>query len=114
LQEKRIKIEYISKGNAFRQIEQRIHSLMQTVDMCNKSMHYSMLQIVNNNKNRLVNNIEKLDILNPASVLLRGYSYTSIKGKIVTSVKQLAVGEKIEVQFKDGNVTAEINNLINK
>jgi len=113
LQEKRTKIEYISKGNAFRQIEQRIHNLMQTVDMCNKSMNYSMMQIINSNKNKLINNIEKLDILNPASVLLRGYSYTSKKGKIVTSVKQLAVADKIEVQFKDGNIVAEINSLIN-
>lgn len=114
IQEKRIKIEYISKGNAFRQIEQRIHNLMQTVDMCTKSMNYSMLQILSTNKNRLINNIEKLDILNPASVLLRGYSYTSINGKIVTSVKDLAVGNKIDVEFKDGSVTAEISNLINK
>ena len=54
LQEKRTKIEYISKGNAFRQIEQRIHNLMQTVDMCNKSMNYSMMQIINSNKNKIL------------------------------------------------------------
>jgi exodeoxyribonuclease VII large subunit len=113
LQEKRYKIEYISKGNAFRQIEQKIHSLMQTVDICNKSMNYSILQIMNNNKNKLITNIEKLDILNPASVLLRGYSSTSRAGKIITSVKQLSVGDKIEVEFKDGSVTADISNIIN-
>jgi exodeoxyribonuclease VII large subunit len=112
LQEKRYKIEYISKGNAFRQIEQKIHSLMQTVDICNKSMNYSILQILNSNKTRLITNIEKLDILNPASVLLRGYSSTSRSGKIITSIKQLSIGEKIEVEFKDGSVSAEINNII--
>lgn len=112
LQEKRYKIEYISKGNAFRQIEQKIHSLMQTVDICSKSMNYSILQILNSNKTRLITNIEKLDILNPASVLLRGYSSTSRSGKIITSIKQLSIGEKIEVEFKDGSVSAEINNII--
>jgi exodeoxyribonuclease VII large subunit len=114
LQEKRYKIEYISKGNAFRQIEQKIHSLMQTVDLCNKSMNYNMQQILNINKNKLIVNIEKLDILNPASVLLRGYSSTSRTGKIVTSVAELSVGDRIEVEFKDGCVSAEINNIINK
>lgn len=114
LQEKRYKIEYISKGDAFRQIEQKIHNLMQTVDGCNKSMNYNMLQILNTNKNRLIMSLEKLDILNPASVLLRGYSSTSKTGKIVTSVKQLAVGDKIEVEFKDGCVSAEISNIMNK
>jgi exodeoxyribonuclease VII large subunit len=114
LQEKRYKIEYISKGNAFRQIEQKIHSLMQTVDVCGKSMNYSMLQILMSNKTRLIMNIEKLDILNPASVLLRGYSSTSRSGKIITSVKQLTIGDKIQVEFKDGSVSAEINNIINK
>ncbi|MDF2889665.1 MAG: xseA [Clostridia bacterium] len=114
LQEKRYKIEYISKGNAFRQIEQKIHSLMQTVDICNKSLNYSMLQILSSSKNKLIMNIEKLDILNPASVLLRGYSSTSRAGKIITTVKQLSIGDNIEVEFKDGSVSAEIKNIINK
>jgi exodeoxyribonuclease VII large subunit len=114
MQEKRYKIEYISKGNAFRQIEQKLHSLMQTVDTCNKSMNYSMLQILNNNKIKLITNIEKLDILNPAAVLLRGYSSTSRAGKIITSAKQIAIGDKIEVEFKDGSVSAEINSIIIK
>lgn len=114
LQERRQKIEYISKGNAFRQIEQKLHSLMQTVDMCTKTMDMSMLQLLNNNKNRLVKNIEKLDILNPASVLLRGYSYTSSKGRIVTSVKQLQAGDDIEVELKDGSLTAKIMDIKNK
>lgn len=114
LQDRKQKIEYISKGNTFRQIEQKIHSLMQTVDMCSKSMNYSMLQILTANKNRLVNNLEKLDILNPASVLLRGYTYTSRQGKIVTSITQLAVGEQIEIELKDGSAAAEIKNIIKK
>lgn len=114
LQEKRIKIEYISKGNAFRQIEQRIHNLMQNVDMSSKSLNNSMLQLLSSKKNKLVSSIEKLDILNPASVLLRGYSYTSIKGKIVTTLQELSIGDQIEVQFKDGGILAEINNIIHK
>lgn len=114
LQEKRYKIEYISKGNAFRQIEQKIHNLMQTVDICNRNMNYNMLQILNNKKNKLIMNIEKLDILNPASVLLRGYSSTSRAGKIITSVRQLSVKDKIEVEFKDGIVSAEVSDIINK
>lgn len=111
LQEKRMKIEYISKGNAFRQIEQKIHSLMQTVDICSKTMSSSMLQILKLNKNELIKNIEKLNILNPAAVLLRGYSSASKNGKIITSVKQLTIGDKISVEFKDGNVLAEVQDL---
>jgi exodeoxyribonuclease VII large subunit len=114
LQEKRQKIEYISKGNAFRQIEQKLRTLMQTVDMCTKTMDMSMQQLLSNNRNRLVKNIEKLDILNPASVLLRGYSYTSSNGKLITSVKQLNTGDKIEVELKDGSVTAAVLDIKNK
>lgn len=114
LQEKRKKIEYISKGNAFRQIEQKLHNFMQAVDMYKKTMDMSMQQVLNNKKNRLINNIEKLDILNPASVLLRGYSYTSSQGRIVTSVNQVAVEENIEVELKDGTLTAKVLNIKNK
>ncbi len=114
LQEKRQKIEYISKGNAFRQIEQKLHNFMQTVDMHKKTMNMSIQQVLNNKKNTLMNNIEKLDILNPASVLLRGYSYTSSQGKIVTSINQVEIWDDIEVELNDGTMTAKVLNIKNK
>lgn len=114
LQTKRSKIEYISKGNAFRQIEQKLHNLMQTVDMHEKTMNYCMVQQISNHKNRLIKNIEKLDILNPASVLLRGYTYTSKSGRIITSVRQLAEQDVIEVDLMDGKIEAEVKKIINK
>lgn len=114
LQEKRVKIEYISKGNAFRQIEHKLQNLMQTVDMCEKSINYSMLKLMTEHKNAIIKNIEKLDILNPAAVLLRGYSYTSKENKIISSVKQLNIGDTIHIEFMDGHTEAEIKKKVEK
>lgn len=114
LQEKHQKIEYISKGDAFRQIEQKLHNFIQTVDMYKKTMDMSMQQVLNNTKNKLISSIEKLDILNPASVLLRGYSYTSSQGRIISSINQVEIGNNIEVELKDGTLIGKVLNKKNK
>ncbi len=77
-------------------------------------MNMSMQQVLNNKKTTLINNIEKLDILNPASVLLRGYSSTSSQGKIVTSINQVEIWDDIEVELNDGTLTAKVLNIKNK
>jgi exodeoxyribonuclease VII large subunit len=108
LEEKRRQIEYISKGNAFRQVEQKIHSLMQTVDMLNKNMNTGVQQVLSTQKHQLRKNIEKLDILNPASALLRGYSFIKKEDRLIGSAAELMKGDKIQISFKDGEIEAEV------
>jgi exodeoxyribonuclease VII large subunit len=108
LEEKRRQIEYISKGNAFRQVEQKIHSLMQMVDMLNKNMNTGVQQVLSTQKHQLRKNIEKLDILNPASALLRGYSFIKKEDRLIGSAAELMKGDKIQISFKDGEIEAEV------
>ncbi len=108
LQERQRKIEYITKGSAFRQVEQKIHSLMQTVDMLNKDLDTGIQQVMNKQKHQLVKNIEKLEILNPAAALLRGYSFVRKEDKLISSAAELSAGDKIRVNFKDGQIEAEV------
>jgi exodeoxyribonuclease VII large subunit len=49
-----------------------------------------------------------LNALNPEAVLKRGYSITRYKGKIVKNSKILKSRDKIDVQFYDGNIRAEV------
>lgn len=50
----------------------------------------------------------KLDGVSPLAVLARGYARVTKKGKNVSSVSELAAGDKISVAMKDGSVTAEV------
>ena len=52
--------------------------------------------------------ISKLEALNPAAVLNRGFSYISKDGEPVVSVNAVKSGDTVDIFFKDGNVKAEI------
>lgn len=53
----------------------------------------------------------KLEALNPSGVLERGYTCVSAGGKILTSVGELAPGERVNIRFRDGSAQAEITKL---
>ncbi len=49
--------------------------------------------------------------LNPMSVLRRGYSLTKSGGRVVSSAKDVAVGDMIEVKLSDGALAAEVKEI---
>ena len=59
-------------------------------------------------KNSYIEKITKLDTLNPLKTLIRGYCLAERDGKIIKSVKDVNVGDKIELKFSDGNKNAKI------
>ena len=57
-----------------------------------------------------------LDTLSPLATLSRGYSISKREadGSIVSSIKQLALGDKLRVQFKDGSVQTHVESINEK
>ena len=50
----------------------------------------------------------KLDALNPAGVLDRGYAYISDESGVIPGVDALKAGQQVEIHLRDGSATAEI------
>lgn len=50
----------------------------------------------------------KINILNPANVLRRGYTITSVNGKILKNKQELKSDDIIDTQFSDGSVKSRI------
>ncbi len=64
-------------------------------------------------KHHLALYAQKLQGLSPFISLERGYAYVQDKdGASVRSVKQIKIGEEIQVQFLDGQAKAEITELL--
>ena len=61
--------------------------------------------------NRLSEYTAKLDALNPAKTLLRGYSIAETNGKTVKSVDELNIDDSINVKFSDGFAECKVVNL---
>lgn len=65
-------------------------------------------KIMDKQSNQLLNNINKLGVLNPLNTVKRGYTLAKVDGKVVSSSKTLKKGDKLEVEFKDGSVNTEV------
>ena len=66
------------------------------------------LNSINNNTTRLTGLETTLNILNPENVLKRGYTITSINGKILKSINLLNNDDIIDTRFTDGKVRSKV------
>ncbi len=58
--------------------------------------------------NRLAEFAAKLDALNPAKILLRGYSIAEKQGSAVKSIDDLNVDDTVTLKFSDGNAECKV------
>ena len=65
-------------------------------------------KIFENKSNKYSHLIEKLEVLNPLNTLKRGYSITKLEGKVVTDIKKVNKGDKINISLKNGEVEASV------
>ena len=78
-----------------------------------KQLNILFQSILNNKKNeyRLLEN--KLQALNPFSIMDKGYSINSVNGKVVSSVEEVKVGDTLETKMKDGTLISIVNEVNN-
>ncbi len=60
----------------------------------------------------IINECEKLEALNPLSVLMRGFALPSKDGKVLKSVNDIIIGEKFEMKMRDGVVKGAAEEII--
>ena len=83
-----------------------------TADKLSMRLEGSFIKTVNNQKERFVKNISKLDALSPLKILKRGYSMTKDeKGNPLTSAKKVKIGSKIELEMQDGSLSCEVQSV---
>lgn len=64
------------------------------------------------NNNRKVDTLEySLNILNPEKVLLRGYTITSLNGKIIKNISNVKKDDFINTRFSDGEVISKVDEI---
>ncbi|MBE6534647.1 MAG: exodeoxyribonuclease VII large subunit, partial [Ruminococcaceae bacterium] len=72
------------------------------------SLEQNMERIIQKKRESLSVVSAKLAAINPLAVLSRGYSYSQKDGVVVSSVSALEIGDKLDIKFADGSVSAEI------
>lgn len=106
LKQQELKLQVLSPGQKLLEKRQRLLSI-------EDKLEYSINKILSDRKHRLALYAQKLQGLSPFISLERGYAYVQDKdGASVRSVKQITIGEEIQVQFLDGQAKAKITELL--
>lgn len=69
-------------------------------------------RIVSQKRHRFVESTAKLDAMSPLKVLTRGYALTTTdKGVVLRSVRQVEIGQKIQISMGDGKIGATVMDI---
>lgn len=67
---------------------------------------------IDNYKNNLVNNINKLEVLNPLNTIKRGYSITFINDNVLRSINDVKDNDIVSIKLVDGTINSKVINVI--
>ena len=95
-------------SKVFKDPKQKINEYYLVLDNIVKRIENSINNKVKDNKVKMIQSISKLDALSPLKTLTRGYSITEFNGKIINSVEDINVDDKIKITFKDGSKNAKV------
>ncbi len=106
----RKQLESIERNILFRTPMEKINQYRQTVDEIKRSITAEITHLIALHKKSLQALTGKLDALSPHAILERGYSICSRlpEGKIVRSVRDIAIGDALRILFSDGEAVSEV------
>jgi exodeoxyribonuclease VII large subunit len=97
------------------QLKQSLQAPTRGIDLLHRrmmNMLKSMQSLVWEKKSSLESSASSLEAINPENILKRGYSIAiDSNGKIIHSVKNVAVGANIKTKLSDGSLLSKINNI---
>lgn len=83
----------------------------QKLDMINEKINNIINLKIENNKNSLINLIDKLELVNPLNILKRGFSLTTKDDKIIKSVKNVNKSDILNIRLNDGVIKAKVEEV---
>ena len=89
-----------------------IKSKKEDLSSLEDELHEGMSETVKDLKEELNNLYERLELINPANVLKRGYSITTNeKGDIISSIHNVKHNDKIITRVSDGELTSVVSDI---
>ena len=80
----------------------------QKIDLLNKDLNTIISKIIDNNKNRLENIITKIELMNPLTILKRGYSIAYLDNVVIKDNVKLSKKDIINIKTSNRNIKAEV------
>ena len=91
-------------------IRGKLDRMKEDVESYNEELDEEIDSYIADLKDNLVNRSEKLEMLNPKNILLRGYSITvDASGKPIKSIKSISKSDKIITVLNDGSIVSTVD-----
>ena len=107
-QERRM-LNQIAQSRVYKYPEQMLDNFHQRLDEHEASLNRAIGQALLQKRQSTASVAGKLQVLNPLSVLARGYATVSRDGVTVTSVKQIHDNDTLDIRFADGSVHTTVS-----
>ena len=111
IKEKQFNLEQLTKSTVLKNPEKIIENCELYLDSLITKINMNFKDIFTKNSSDFAMLCSKLESLSPLKVLARGYSITKKDNNVITSSKDLSVGDSISIQFADGNAKAKITEV---
>lgn len=107
------RLRYAVDSYVFREPSQRITQYFQRVDDLENRLQKTLKHSVEIRQGKLLGVFSKLEVLNPLSVLKRGYSLTTraCDGTILRHAREVKKGEQIQTQLLEGTVYSKVEKI---
>ncbi len=100
---KQLDDEFIKECNAFNlKLTNKNHQISSTIQELINQINNDLIK----KKIQLTTMHERLDTLNPLSILSRGYALTKVDNKIIKSINDVVLDKEMVIEFVDGKVSA--------
>ena len=93
--------------------QRKIDAEIQSLRHFNHQIRSNVLNKIIQSQHALKATQEKIELLDPVNVLKKGYSFTSLNGKMITSSTDLRKGDLINTKFAEGKIESEVKKIEN-
>lgn len=108
----KVQLEYFLKELNYYSPIEKIGNFKRDLENLYNSLNTNMKNIFDSNKRNLDFYFKSLNIVNPDSILKRGYSIASMGDKIVTSINDINDNDKLKITLFDGEVITEVKEIL--
>lgn len=88
--------------------ERVIESEISNISSLNIQIQNAFKQLISNKEKSIISKAENINALSPLNVLTRGYSLAYKDSKLIKSVNDVAVNDKINIKLYDGDLNAVV------
>lgn len=112
LEQQRNRLRLILQNSMLLHKDKLLISRQQQLDLLTERLHRAAQQKFREKLHRAALLNEKLQTLNPAGILRRGYSLTKKKHKFIKSVQEVKESDSLQIIFSDGTINVTVTDIV--